>query len=157
MTPQYTIPVTIGDSFSAGDRDHRLVEQREPFPNVAVLDQHVALPVDREGEQVAIPEALADTNGLARDRGSRGEVAGGLMLEHHRQEQVPALGALGLVLEQPLRAPEPARRRPDLAASREVQARSIWRSEPRRWCLRLRGNADARARASRRTRHRDRA
>ncbi len=105
-----------------GDRDHGLVEQGETFAHPSVLDQHVALAVDREREEVAVAEALADANGLLCGRGCRGEVSGGLVLEHRRQEQVAALGALALVLEEPLCAAEPARRRADLAAGGEVQA-----------------------------------
>ena len=39
-------------------RDHRLVEEREPFANLAAPDQHVPLSVDREREEIAIAEAL---------------------------------------------------------------------------------------------------
>ena len=122
MTPQYTIPVTIGESSSAVMVDHRLVEQGETFPHASVLDQHVALSVDREREEVSVTEALADANGLACGFGGRGEVARRLVLEHRRQEQVAALGTLALVLKEPLCTAQPARRRADLAAGREVQA-----------------------------------
>jgi hypothetical protein len=80
----------------------------------------VALSVDREREQVAVAEAPGDPNGLSRDRSSRGEVPRGLVSEHLGQEQVAVLGALGLVLEEPLRASEPAGRRADQAAGGEV-------------------------------------
>src|SRR5581483_4702078 len=55
-------------------------------------------------------------------RSSRSEVRDGLVLEHHGQEQIAVLGALGLVLEQTVRASEPACRRADLAAGGELEA-----------------------------------
>ena len=76
----------------------------------------MALSVDREGEQVTVAEALTDPNGLPGDRRRCCEVSGGLVLEHRGQKQIAVLGALGLVLEEPLRASEPACRRADLAA-----------------------------------------
>ena len=105
-----------------GDGDHRLVEQGETLSYPSVPDQHVALPVDREREQVAVLEAFADVNGFACSFGGRGEVPGRLVLEHRRQEQVAALGTLPLVLEEPLCAAQPARRRSDLPTGRKVQA-----------------------------------
>ena len=44
------------------------------------------------------------------------------MAEHLRQEQISPLGALTFRLEEPLSPSEPARRRADLAADREVHA-----------------------------------
>ena len=105
-----------------GDGHHRLVEQRETFPHASVLHQHVALSLDREREEISVAEALADANGFACGCGSRGEVSRRLVLEHRRQEQVAALGTLTLVFEEPLCTAQPARRRADLAAGREVQA-----------------------------------
>ena len=104
-----------------GDRDHRLVEQGQALPCAPVLDQHVALSVDREREEVPVAEPLADAKRLACCGRCRGEVAGRLMLEHHWQQQVAALGALILVLEEPLRAAQPARSRADLATGGKVQ------------------------------------
>jgi hypothetical protein len=71
--------------------------------------------VNRQRKEVSVAEALTDPNRLFCGRSRRGEVAGSLVLEHRRQEQVAAFGALTLVLEEPLRAPEPARGRADLA------------------------------------------
>jgi hypothetical protein len=82
----------------------------------------VALSVNREREQVAVAEALTDPYGFPRDGGCRGEIAGDLVPEHHREEQVATLGALALLLEEALRAPEPAARRSEQAAGGEVQA-----------------------------------
>ena len=89
-------PRDEGRQLLGRDGDHRLVQEREPFAYLAVPDQHVALLVDREREQIAIAESLADANCLLRYGGCGGEVSGGLVLEHRRQEQVPALGAVAL-------------------------------------------------------------
>jgi len=78
--------------------------------------------MDREREQIPVAEALADANGLCRGLACGGKVARGLVLEHEREEQVAALGALALVLEDPLRAAEPAGSRTDAAAACEIQA-----------------------------------
>ena len=86
-----------------------------------VLDQHVALGVDREREEVAIAETLAELDSLSGDRRRRSEVPGRLLLEDARQEQIAALGALALGCDESLRAAEPACRGTDLAAGGEVQ------------------------------------
>ena len=78
--------------------------------------------MNRECEEVAITEALTDANSFACGRGRLGEVPGRLVLEHQRQEQVAALGAFTLVLEEPLCTAEPPSRRADLATGGEVQA-----------------------------------
>ena len=105
-----------------GDGHHALVEQGETFSYPSILHQHVALSVDREREEVAVAEALADANRFACGCGCGCEVPGRLVLEHRRQEQVAALGAVAFVLEKPLCAAQPARCRADLATGREVQA-----------------------------------
>ena len=50
------------------DRDHRLVEEREAVAHLTVPDQHVTLAVDREREEIAIAEALADRGPPPRRR-----------------------------------------------------------------------------------------
>ncbi len=140
-----------------GHRHHALVEEGKPFAHPAVPDQHVTLSVDREREEIAVAEALPYAHGLLGDGGSRGVVPCSLVLEHGGKEQVPALGALPLRLDEALGPAEPAAGRADLPTRGEVQA------DPRRAANggeRLsvaRDGRDAPARATRRSRRHDRA
>ncbi len=77
--------------------------------------------MQREGEQVAIAELLADLGRLSGDCRRSGEVSRALPLERRGQQHVAALYRVAfLALEEALRAPEPATGRPHLAAQREV-------------------------------------
>ncbi len=76
----------------------------------------MTLAVHREREEVAVAEALGDPERLPGDAGRRGEVPGGLVLEHPGQQEVSALGAIALGLHEPLRTPQPAAGRADLPA-----------------------------------------
>ena len=87
-----------------------------------VLDQHVALGLDREGKQVPVAEVLGDANSLFCDRRGRGEVPGCFVAEHPRQEQISLLDALARRLDESLSPSEPSSRRADLAPGGEVQA-----------------------------------
>jgi hypothetical protein len=65
--------------------------------------------VQPEGEQVGIAESLGDLDGLAGSGSRRRVVAGRLMLDHDRQQEVAVLDAGGSVtVEQPLPPAEPA-------------------------------------------------
>jgi hypothetical protein len=72
------------------------------------------LSVHGERKEVAIPVALSDSDCLFGDLGCGGEVSRGLVLEHHREEQIAVLGALALPLEEAVRAAKPSRRGADL-------------------------------------------
>ena len=76
---------------------------REALLHATVLHQHVSLSVPGERRPLRVAETLGHRGSLRRDGGRRGEVAGRLVLEHERHEQVAALHDLRrLVLEQPL-------------------------------------------------------
>ena len=64
-----------------GHGEHAFVEKREAVAHPTVLDQHVALGMDREREEVAIAETLTELDRLFGDRRGRGEVPGRLLLE----------------------------------------------------------------------------
>ena len=112
-----------GRQLPRGDRDHGLVQQREPLLDLPLLHANPALLVPGAGDQVRVPAALADLGG-ARRGGVRGlAVAGGKMLLHDRQQQIALLGAVVLLaFEQPLGTGEPAGRAARLSAKRKTQA-----------------------------------
>ena len=73
-------------------------------------------PWSGQREEISVAEPLADAHRLLGDgRGGR-EVSLRLVPEHGGQEQVPAFRALALVLDESLRAAEPAARGADLTA-----------------------------------------
>ena len=112
-----------GRQLSRGDRDHDLVQQREPLLDLPLSDTNPALLVPGAGDQVRITAALADLGGARRGRVRSLAVAGGKLLLHDRQQQIAPLGALVLlVLQQPLGAGEPARRTALLSAKEKTQA-----------------------------------
>ena len=84
--------------------------------------QHLPLCVGRKGEEVLVAEAPSDRCGGARRGGRRLPVACRRVPEHVGNQRVAALDAIPLALEEPLRAPEPARGRPHLAAQHVVDA-----------------------------------
>jgi hypothetical protein len=87
------------------------------------LDPNPALIVPGAGDQVRIPAALADLGSLSGGRVRSLEVARGKVLFHDRQQQIAALGAFVLfVLEQPLRAGDPAGRGAHLSTKEETEA-----------------------------------
>ena len=106
---------------SGRDRDHCFVQQGETLLHLPVLDQHVALSVCRQREQVRVAEPLADLGGLGGCRGRRCEVTRRLVLEHDGHQEVATLRALAtVVLEQPLSTAEPAARAAHLSSERQV-------------------------------------
>jgi hypothetical protein len=112
-----------GRQLPRGDGDHDLVQQREPLLDLPLSNANPPLLVSGAGDQVRILAALADRGGVGRGRVCSLVVAGGKLLLHDRQQQVALLGALVLLLlQQPLRAPEPARRAADVAAKEETEA-----------------------------------
>ena len=79
--------------------------------------------MDGEREEVPVAEALGDLGGPAERLGGRGDVALEVLAERLGDEEVAMLDAVALlVLEQPLRPAEPADRRAELTADREVHA-----------------------------------
>ncbi len=104
------------------DRHHRLVQEREPVVDHAPADPRPALCVQREGEQVGVDEALGDRDGLGSGGVCGLELASGLLPHHHGQQEIPALDAVALALDDPPRAPEPATGRAELATEREADA-----------------------------------
>ena len=112
-----------GRQLPRGDRDHHLVQQREPLLDLPLLDANPALIVPATGDQVRVPATLADLGGLSRGRVRSLAVASGKLLLHYPQQQIAPLGALVLlVLQQPLCTGEPARRRPDLPSKEKTEA-----------------------------------
>jgi hypothetical protein len=84
--------------------------------------QELALRVRCEREQVGIAGASAGRHGL-RGGGHRAlEVAGSLPAEHLGEQQVPAFGAVVLVLEQALGPPQPATTAAQVAAHERLHA-----------------------------------
>ena len=108
---------------AGSDRHHRLVEQPKPILAAPESDQDMSLLVRREGEQVCVAVLPADGRGLRSGRRGGFEVTARLLLEHHRQQEVAALDPVGAALvEQPLRAAEPAARASDLSAAGEADS-----------------------------------
>jgi hypothetical protein len=70
---------------SGGHRHHRLVEHRESLWNASRLDQHVALDVQRQREQVRVGETARDRCRLAGDIAAHLIVALHLVAEDRRQ------------------------------------------------------------------------
>ena len=107
-----------------GDGHHRLVHQPETLRRPAEIDQQDASRLRREGEQVRIAEALPDLGGVGRDVGCRLVLAGGLVLEDDRKQQITPFHAVArLALDQPLRAAEPSGRAARLSSKGEMRAR----------------------------------
>ena len=105
------------------DRHHRLVEQPEPVLAAAESDQDMSLLVRREGEQVCVAVLAADRRRLGSGRRGGFEVTARLLLEDDGQEEISALHPIdAALLEQPLRAAEPAARASDVSAPREADA-----------------------------------
>ena len=103
-----------------GDRDHRLVEQREPFGDPPALDQQDADVLRRQREQVRVAGALAERDRLGPQRDRRVRVAR-RHLHHAGQLQVAALDALRrLALDEPPGAGDPAGRAGPLPADVQV-------------------------------------
>ena len=74
-----------------------------------------------ERVQVHLAEARADRRRLGRDAGRGLDIAGGLVLEHVRQQEVAPFHAVTvLALDEPAGAPEPPGRTAELAAQDEV-------------------------------------
>ena len=54
-------PVISGESSSAIDRDHRLVEERQPRLDSPFLDQDPALLMPGAGDEIPVAAALAES------------------------------------------------------------------------------------------------
>jgi hypothetical protein len=81
----------------------------------------VALDMDRQGEQVAIAEALRDRGGVARHGGGRLVLAVRLVPERLGQPEIAPFHAL--VVDEPLSARDPARAATELAGQQQRHAR----------------------------------
>jgi len=93
---------------ASGDRDHRLVQQRQALLEAPKSDQDVALLLCGEGEQIRVLEALADRRRLGCGYGGGFQVAASFLLEDERQQQIAALDSVtALAVEQPLGAAKP--------------------------------------------------
>ena len=102
-------PDDEGREVACRHRDHRLVEECEAVLNPPRLHEHVTLRVHCDREEVAVAEALPDRCRLTGDGRSSLEVAGRLVTEHERDEQIALLGRFpGPPVEEPLRPCEPA-------------------------------------------------
>ena len=106
---------------AAGGGEHGLVEERETLRDPPQPDQNAALLVYGEAEQVLVVEALADL-GRGRCDLVRGlVVAGRLVLQRERQQEVAALCAVApFTLDEALRPREPAGGPAHLALHGEV-------------------------------------
>jgi hypothetical protein len=113
----------IGESSPCGDREHRLVQQRETLLAPPLLDQDETLGMDGEREQIRVAEPLAR---LRRHRcgGERGfVVARRLVLHCDGQEEIAPLDAVPpLALDEALGTAEPPRRAAHLSAQCDVDA-----------------------------------
>ena len=112
-----------GRQLSGGDRDHGLVQEREPGFDLPLLQSNPALLVAGAGDEVRVAAALADRGGVGRS-GVRGlEVTRIEALLDDRQQQIAPLGALARVaLQQPLGTGKPAGRAAHLAAHEQAKA-----------------------------------
>ena len=114
-----------GDRRNLAHRDgnHRLIQQSKAFAQLAVPHEEFPLHMCGERREICVSEAMADLH-CSCSRGDRAfEVAAGLVLERHRDQHVPLLGALApFAFDQPLCAAEPPGGRPDLTAEHEVRA-----------------------------------
>ena len=105
------------------DRDHRLVEKREPLLEAPHLEERPSLDVACGGDQVTLAEASAEAGRLVGDRASPLQLARPEMLLREGQEQIPRLRSLSsLLVEQSLTPREPSGGGTGLAAHEEVEA-----------------------------------
>ena len=112
-----------GRQLSGGDRDHGLVQEREPGFDLPLPQSNPALLVAGTGDEVRVAAALADCGGVGCG-GVRGlEVTRFETLLDDRQQQIAPLGALARVaLQQPLSTGKPAGRAARLAAHEQAKA-----------------------------------
>ena len=107
--PAVDQPARDRRQLARGDREHRLVHQRQAVARVPLLDEQGALRVRREREQVRVSEALTGSGRLRCDGRGGGEVTGRFMAEHQGNPQVAALHAVSSrAIQQPPCATEPA-------------------------------------------------
>jgi hypothetical protein len=110
-----------GRQLPRGDRDHGLVQQPETLLDPPLFDQRAALLLHRKGEQVSIAEALAHPGSV--DCGRVRSLPGpcGHLLQHDREQQIPALDALTLLpFQEALRTSEPSGGGAHLTAEGEI-------------------------------------
>ena len=82
----------------------------------------MALLVRGEREEIAVTELGADRRRFRRDTRCALQIAGRLPLKDDGQEQISTFGAAALVLDEALRACEPAAGCAELSTLREVDA-----------------------------------
>ena len=104
--------------------DHRLVEHAQALLDPAELRDRSPFDVQRDRGEVGVGEALRDLDRRAGRRARRLVVAGLLLVEHGRDEQIALLRARGAVrIDETLGATEPAHRGPELAAEQQDHRR----------------------------------
>ena len=112
-----------GRQLSGSDRDHGLVQEREPGFDLPLLQSNPALLVAGTGDQIRVAAALADRGGVGCSGVCGLEVTQFEALLDHRQQQIAPLGALARVaLQQPLSTGKPAGRAAHLAAHEQAKA-----------------------------------
>ena len=108
---------------AGGDRDHRLVEQRQALRRRALSDASQTLDVHRDREELCVAEPLADLGGPGRGVVRGLEVARQPRLERGRDAADSHARRTLAPRARPVAAPaEPAAGRADLAADRKVHA-----------------------------------
>jgi hypothetical protein len=111
-----------GRQLPCGDRDHDFVQQRQPLLDLPLQHSHPALLVAGAGDQVCLPEALADLDGADGDGVRDFAITGGELLLHDRQQQVAPLDAVTLLaFEQPLGTGQPSGRAARLSSKEKTQ------------------------------------
>jgi hypothetical protein len=112
-----------GRQLSGGDRDHSLIQEREPGFDLRLLQSYPALLVAGAGDEVRVATALADCGGVGGS-GIRGLVVTRFeALLDDRQQQIAPLGAFARVtLQQTLRTGKPAGRAAHLATHEQAKA-----------------------------------
>ena len=98
----------VGAQLAAHRCRGRLVEQREPFVDLAALDQRAALTAQREHLDVAGAEPAAELERAVEILERRLDLPREELVDRPRQHQERVLGRIGHVGEQPLGRREPA-------------------------------------------------
>ncbi len=108
---------------AGGDGDHRLVQEHEPLRDPLLAQENLPFERPREGDEVGVPEPLADSAGLLRRGARRLEVALSDMPADDRKQEKTALGAVvASVVEQPLGARQPPGPPGRLAGAEKAEA-----------------------------------
>jgi hypothetical protein len=96
-----------GRQLAGHDRHHRLVQQPQALVHLALPHHGAAVEDQRERDQVGLGDASADGGRPGRRPPRSRIVTGHHLLKGDRGEQVAALGALRLVLQQPVGPSQP--------------------------------------------------